>query len=287
MADVILVDTTLRDGEQAPGFAFSRCLKVRLAALLDAAGVGQIEAGIPAMGPGERKTLCKIMDVCFQARVSTWNRLCEADIKNSLACAPHVIHICCPLSDRQIFCKLRSDRDKVMAALQRCIELAASGGAEVSVGFEDVSYVTGQQLTQATTAAAQAGARRVRLSDTVGRYTPDAVAKAVRLVLRQGLEAEIHAHNDFGMAVPNSLMAAFAGARYVDTTLWGIGERAGNCGMGAFTAALDRLEHHNCAVSGQGAARLEKKAAPFIPRALLEAWNVPAARTARCSFPAS
>ena len=184
MADVILVDTTLRDGEQAPGFAFSRCLKVRLAALLDAAGVGQIEAGIPAMGPGERKTLCKIMDVCFQARVSTWNRLCEADIKNSLACAPHVIHICCPLSDRQIFCKLRSDRDKVMAALQRCIELAASGGAEVSVGFEDVSYVTGQQLTQATTAAAQAGARRVRLSDTVGRYTPDAVANLLALDIK-------------------------------------------------------------------------------------------------------
>lgn len=287
MADVILVDTTLRDGEQAPGFAFSRGLKVRLAALLDAAGVGQIEAGIPAMGPDERKTLRKIMDVCFQTRISTWNRLCESDIKNSLACAPHVIHVCCPLSDRQICSKLKSDRQKVMTALRQCVELAASGGAEVSVGFEDVSHTTELQLTQAVDAAAQAGARRIRLSDTVGRYTPNAVAKAVRLVLRQGLEAEIHAHNDLGMAVPNSLMAAYAGARYVDTTLWGIGERAGNCGMGAFTSALDRLEHLTCAVSGQGAARLERKAAPFIPRALLEAWNVPAVRRTSHAFPSS
>lgn len=112
MPEIILVDTTLRDGEQAPGFAFAPQLKIRLARLLDAAGVGQIEAGVPAMGTTERDVVRGVRAACAQARVSAWNRLREADIRHSLDCAPHIIHLCCPISAPQrmlqIACRIRS-----------------------------------------------------------------------------------------------------------------------------------------------------------------------------------
>ncbi|SDF86009.1 homocitrate synthase [Desulfovibrio legallii] len=274
MPEIILVDTTLRDGEQAPGFAFTPQVKIRLARLLDAAGVGQIEAGVPAMGAAEKEVVRGVRAACAQARVSTWNRLHEGDIRQSLDCAPHIIHLCCPISDRQIREKLKSTRPQVLDLLRRCVALAASRGAEVTVGFEDASHATPDQLRQAAQAARQAGVRRVRCSDTVGAYTPDQVWRAVRVLREAGLDVEIHAHNDLGMAVANSLMAASAGAAYVNTTLWGIGERAGNCGLAAFAHAAARLGGAACAVAPEAARDLEQEAAALLPAHALDAWGL-------------
>ena len=273
MHDIIIVDTTLRDGEQAPGFAFPPDVKIRLATLMDTAGVDQIEAGVPAMGESEKNTIRSIREICAHARVSTWNRLRESDIRHSFDCSPHIIHLCCPVSDRQIIEKLKKNRREVLDSLSRCISLAASRGAEVTVGFEDASHAAPDQLREAARVSRQCGVARVRLSDTVGCYTPDQVWRAVRLLCEAGMDVEIHAHNDFGMAVANSLMAAKAGARYVNTTLWGIGERAGNCGLAAFTAAAARLGRTGCSVSAKSALELERLAATLLPPQAMNGWG--------------
>ncbi len=283
MSGVMLVDTTLRDGEQAPGFAFSHSVKVRFAHLLDAAGVYQIEAGVPAMGAAEKQTIRAIMDVCLRARVSVWNRLKLDDIRHSLDCQPHIIHVCCPVSERQIQGKLQSTRREVLKTLVRCIALAGHEGATVSVGLEDASFAEGAQLHEVAHILSQEGVRRVRLSDTVGRYVPEQVRVAVGTLCDAGLEVEMHAHNDFGMAVANSWMAVRAGAQYVDTTLWGIGERAGNCAMQVFLEALERDGHVSCAVSACGAAALEAEAAALLPENVFMRWHsVPHAGRCAC-----
>lgn len=273
MTEVIIVDTTLRDGEQAPGFAFPPALKIRLASMMDAAGVDQIEAGVPAMGENEKNTIRSIREACAAARVSTWNRLRESDVRHSFDCSPHIIHLCCPVSDRQIRDKLKTTRREVLDSLVKCVSLAASRGAEVTVGFEDASHASPDQLREAAKTARQNGVTRVRLSDTVGCYTPDQVWRAVRVLCETGLDVEMHAHNDFGMAVANSLMAVKAGARYVNTTLWGIGERAGNCGLAAFTAAAARLGNTACAVDAQKAMELERLAATLLPQKAMNGWG--------------
>ena len=173
MPEIIIVDTTLRDGEQAPGFAFAPALKIRLASMMDEAGVDQIEAGVPAMGENEKATIRSIREACANARVSTWNRLRESDVRHSFDCSPHIIHLCCPVSDRQIKDKLKTTRAEVLASLAKCAVLAASRGAEVTVGFEDASHASPDQLREAAKAARQCGVVRVRLSDTVGCYTPE------------------------------------------------------------------------------------------------------------------
>ena len=225
------------------------------------------------MGENEKATIRSIREACANARVSTWNRLRESDVRHSFDCSPHIIHLCCPVSDRQIKDKLKTTRAEVLASLAKCAALAASRGAEVTVGFEDASHASPDQLKEAARAARQCGVVRVRLSDTVGCYTPDKVWRAVRMLREAGVDVEIHAHNDFGMAVANSLMAVNAGARYVNTTLWGIGERAGNCGLATFTAAAARLGNTSCAVDARKALELERLAATLLPQKSMNGWG--------------
>ena len=125
MPGIIIVDTTLRDGEQAPGFAFAPALKIRLASMMDEAGVDQIEAGVPAMGENEKATIRSIREACANARVSTWNRLRESDVRHSFDCSPHIIHLCCPVSDRQIKDKLKTTRAEVLEIKSRMFVSAA------------------------------------------------------------------------------------------------------------------------------------------------------------------
>jgi homocitrate synthase NifV len=225
-----IVDTTMRDGEQSPGIAMTKEQKLQIAQLLDKAGIYQVEAGIPAVSSYEIDTIGAIVDNVKTTKISVWNRLVMADIEKSIVCRPDIIHISAPVSYVLIYSKLNKNKAWVVKSLLSCVEYAAARGFEVTVGFEDASRA---DITFMTTLARQLnelGVTRIRFADTVGVLSPARTYEAVREIIDySGIEVEMHAHNDLGMAVANTIMGAKGGADYLDTTIRGLGERAGNC----------------------------------------------------------
>jgi homocitrate synthase NifV len=134
-----LVDTTLRDGGQAPGLVLTLKARLFLARVLAEGGVGEIEAGIPAIGREEIESIRAIKENCPSLLISVWNRARPEDIRASFACEPNIIHICLPVSERQIRNKLGTDSEKALSMLLDCAELALSKGYTVSAGLEDAS----------------------------------------------------------------------------------------------------------------------------------------------------
>lgn len=239
-----LTDTTLRDGEQSPGLVLDRTAKTEIAALLDGLGFYQIEAGIPAMGSFEKDTLCQIMDLRKNAKISVWNRMNPEDIKHSFDCRPDVIHISAPVSDMLISSLLRENRAWLTNMLKACIFLAKNMGYEVTVGFQDASRAELSFMIALVQSLSNMGISSIRLADTVGVLTPSSARLMVRSIKENtNLPIGIHTHNDLGMAEAVALEAAKAGAAFIDTTLFGIGERAGNCNSFVFSNAADPLFH--------------------------------------------
>lgn len=237
-----LVDSTLRDGEQSPGYAMTLQQKVKIASILDSAGVDQIEAGIPSIGPYEQETIREIVRRRERSVVSVWCRMNPQDIETAFQCRPDMIHIGVPVSYVQIYTKLRHNKSWLIKTMLSCTDLALSHGLQVSVGFEDASRADPTFLITLADVLAKASVRRIRYADTVGVLSPSRAYQSVlELVRYTGMEVEFHAHNDLGMAVANSIAAAKAGAAYIDTTVFGIGERAGNCNFTRFVRACEPI----------------------------------------------
>ena len=229
---VYLIDTTLRDGEQAAGVAFDPADKLRIARLLDAAGIDEIEAGIPAMGGNEASSVASIATAGLRARVTAWNRALPADIDASVACGVTAVAMALPVSDRQITAKLVCSRNDVLRRLREAIDHAKQKGLYVSVGAEDASRADRSFLLDFAYAAEEAGANRIRFCDTVGILDPFSTTEAVAaLVSALSIPVAAHTHDDFGLATANALAAVRAGASFVDVTVNGIGERAGNAAL--------------------------------------------------------
>lgn len=233
---VMLTDTTLRDGEQGCGFALKPEDKAALARLLDEAGFYSIEAGIPAMGDCEKEAVRLIMQQRKKARISVWNRMNREDIRHSFDCAPDIIHISAPASALLIQNYLHRDQTWVADTLQDCVELARGRGYEVTVGFQDASRADMGFMIALANRIKPLGVSSIRLADTVGILTPlRARQLASEFAQQTGMPFGIHPHNDLGMATAVALEAVKGGAAFVDTTLFGIGERAGNCDSHNFT----------------------------------------------------
>lgn len=264
-----IVDTTLRDGEQKPGCAMNRDQKIAIARLMDEAGIYQIEAGIPAMGYYEIEMLLEISDHVKSAKISTWNRLNPDDIKSSFACRPDIIHISVPVSYSQIYVKLNKNKNWVIKSLLSCVDMAASEGYEVTVGFEDASRADITFMAKLAIVLKKAGVSRIRFADTVGILFPSRTGKMIKdLIDYTGIKIEMHAHNDLGMAIANSIEAAKAGADFIDTTVFGIGERAGNCDFGKFIyASIPSLDLN---VSRQAARDVEEKTGEILNTGILQ-----------------
>ena len=227
--DVCICDTTLRDGEQAAEIVFSNVEKYRIAQLLDDAGVQQIEAGIPAMGADEKKAVKHIAHMKLNASVLGWNRANKGDIDTSIDCDVDSVAISLSSSDIHIEHKLKKSREWVLDQIYECVSYAKSHGLYISCNAEDASRADIDFLLKFAKTAKEAGADRLRYCDTIGREDPFNCRERVSRIIKEvGIDIEMHTHDDFGMATANSIAGVKGGARFLSTTVLGIGERAGN-----------------------------------------------------------
>lgn len=231
--DIIIDDTTLRDGEQTAGVVFSTKEKVAIARLLDAIGVQELECGIPAMGEEERDSIRALVDLGLSARLITWNRAVIPDIEASLSCGVTAVDISLSVSDVMIANKLRKSRAWVKEQLKTALGFAKAHGLYVSVGGEDASRADIHFLIELMEIVRELGGDRFRFCDTLGILDPFTMFEKVRGLRRAvpELDIEVHTHNDLGMATANAIAGIRAGARFVNTTVNGLGERAGNAAL--------------------------------------------------------
>ncbi|MBI5657414.1 MAG: homocitrate synthase [Geobacter sp.] len=237
---IIIDDTTLRDGEQTAGVAFSRKEKIAIARMLDAIGIHELECGIPAMGEEERASIRALVNLGLSARLITWNRAVVGDIEASISCGVQAVDISLSVSDIMIRHKLGKSRQWVKEQLKQALGFAKEKGLYVSVGGEDASRADLNFLAELMQSALELGADRFRFCDTLGILDPFTMFEKVR-ALRfavPDLPIEVHTHNDLGMATANAIAGIKAGARFVNTTVNGLGERAGNAALEEVIMAL-------------------------------------------------
>ncbi|MCJ7471889.1 MAG: homocitrate synthase [Actinobacteria bacterium] len=242
--DIKIDDTTLRDGEQTAGVVFANDEKIHIAKMLDKVGVHQIESGIPAMGGDEKDAIKKIAGLGLNCSVLAWNRPVKSDIEASVECGVDAVALSISSSDIHIEHKLRKSREWVLETMKSGVDFAKSHNLYVSVNAEDASRSDMEFLLKFARTARDAGADRLRYCDTLGILDPFETFMRVKNIIDIiGIDLEMHTHNDFGMAIANAIAGIKAGAIYVNTTVNGLGERAGNAAFEEFVMALKYVEN--------------------------------------------
>ncbi len=241
---VAIFDTTLRDGEQSPGCSMNRVEKIRLAHQLQRLGVDVIEAGFPIASPGEWEAVHAIASEVRDCSVAGLCRTREADItaaaKALEGAARPRIHVFIATSDIHLEHKLRLSRAEALKQAVEGVKLAKSLAPEVEFSAEDASRSDYGFLRDVVAAVHEAGADVVNIPDTVGYAVPEEFGAIFATLVREvpGVFLSAHCHNDLGLAVANSLAAIRNGARQVEATINGVGERAGNTSLEEFVMAL-------------------------------------------------
>jgi 2-isopropylmalate synthase len=247
METVQIFDTTLRDGEQSPGFSMNGREKLLLARQLEQLGVDVIEAGFPIASPGDLDAVRTVAAEILGCRVAALARARQEDVNAALrALEPAVkprLHIFLATSDLHLEHKLRITRQHALEQVGKMVLYGRARCDEVEFSAEDASRSDLDYLLEVIEAAASAGATIINLPDTVGYSTPEEygamfLAARSRLADYPNVVFSAHCHNDLGLAVANSLAAIVAGARQVECTINGIGERAGNASLEEIAVAL-------------------------------------------------
>jgi len=253
---ITVFDTTLRDGEQAPGFSLDVPAKLSMARSLDALGVDIIEAGFPIASPADAEAVRQIATTLQRPVIAALARTRAADIEEAgRALAPAQrsrIHTFLATSDLHLTAKLRITRDECLAAAVDAVKLARRFTNDVEFSAEDATRSDPDFLCRVIEAVIAAGCTTVNLPDTVGYATPDELRTFFADIVGRVPNADkavfsTHCHDDLGLAVANSLAAIQGGVRQVECTVNGIGERAGNASLEELVMALrvrqDRLPY--------------------------------------------
>jgi 2-isopropylmalate synthase len=253
---IIIFDTTLRDGEQAPGFSMDVATKLRMAAALDTLGVDIIEAGFPIASPADAEAVRQVAAAVRRPVIAALARTRRADIEEAgRALAPAArrrIHTFLATSDLHLRAKLRMTREQCLAAAVDAVTLARQFTDDVEFSAEDATRSDREFLCRVIEAAIRAGCTTVNLPDTVGYATPDEMREFFAEIIARVPNSDravfsAHCHNDLGLAVANSLAAIQGGVRQVECAMNGIGERAGNASLEELVMALrvrqDRLPY--------------------------------------------
>jgi homocitrate synthase NifV len=244
------VDTTLRDGEQAPGVVFSPLQRIELARQLAACGVPEIESGIPAMGAAEQAALRELNYCGLRVRLTAWCRATEEDLDAARACGFRSVHISSPI----LLDAMGRDEAWVFQTLEKLFPMFGKSFDFISVGAQDASRTNTSMLIRMAETVKKLGGARFRLADSVGCWNPLAVSKVVRQIRAAvpALRLGVHMHNDLGMATANSLVAVQSGATDVDVTVNGLGERAGNAPLEQVAMALRTLPEFDHGLRTEG-----------------------------------
>lgn len=267
--EILIDDTTLRDGEQTAGVVFANDEKIEIAKLLDEVGVHQIEAGIPAMGGDEKETIARIAKLGLKASILGWNRAVIKDIQASIDCGVDAVAISMSASDIHMQYKLKKDRQWVLDSVHTAVEFAKKHGMYISVNAEDASRAEPGFLVEFAKVAKDAGADRLRFCDTLGVLDPFQTFDIIHYVKSKvDIDIEMHTHNDFGMATANALAGLKAGAKYVNTTVNGLGERAGNAPLEEVVMALKYIGHMELGYKTQMFRRLSEYVAMASARTI-------------------
>jgi D-citramalate synthase len=236
-------DTTLRDGEQTPGVSLTPENKLRIAQRLDELGVDVIEAGFAAVSEGEMEAVKLIAKQGLKAEICSASRGTRGDIDAVAKSGADSIHLIIPVSDLHIEAKLKKTREQVLQITRDTVKYAKDCGLIVELSAEDATRADVAFLKKMFTTGIETGADRVVACDTVGVLTPER-AYALFADLRKSLTVpvvSVHCHNDFGMAVANSIAALRAGANQFHATINGLGERAGNASLEEIVVSLRSL----------------------------------------------
>ena len=239
--NIKVLDTTLRDGEQTPGVSLTSLEKLRIATKLDEIGVDFIEAGSAITSEGERQSIKEITQQGLNAEILSFSRPLNVDIDYCLDCNVDAVNLVVPTSDLHIFDKLKTDKEHLLDLSNSAIEYCKDHGLTVELSAEDASRSDFDFLKNVYLEAIDHGADRICVCDTVGILTPDSAFDLFTGLADIEVPVACHCHNDFGLAVANTLSALKGGASEFHSTINGIGERAGNTSFEECVVSIDRL----------------------------------------------